>query len=97
MDTGFLTKVYRTTHQVFRKLVFGPDDKIRKYTLLILLCFGLVSVCIDLDHFIIYQTNMVRPLHLPVLILVWCLCIGYGAYLSRRFHYVSVGDGDNFG
>lgn len=73
-----------------RQLIFGPDYKMRKYTLLIFLSFGLAGFLIDLDHFIIQQTNMVRPLHLQVFFLIWVISIGYYAYTNRRFHKHSI-------
>lgn len=86
-NNGFSKQVYRETAGRFlRNLAFGPDNQMRKYTFFILLFFGLAGVLIDLDHLIIEETQMVRPLHLPIWIGVWIMCIGYYAYIHRRFH-----------
>lgn len=76
--------------QFARQLFVGPYYKMRKYTLLVFCGFGLGSVCIDLDHFIIEQTGVLRPLHLPCFIFVWVVCICYYAYFYRRFHKNSI-------
>jgi hypothetical protein len=78
--------VYRKARRVVSIVVFGGNSTSRKYALLILLCFGLAGILIDLDHFIIAQTQMARPLHLPYFILIWVICIGYYAYSYRRVH-----------
>lgn len=70
----------------FRNLVYGDDSKIRKYTLFILLCCGLAGVLIDLDHLLIEETQMVRPLHLPIWVGMFFVCIGYYTYIHRRVH-----------
>jgi hypothetical protein len=67
-------------------MVMGPDYQMRKYTLPIILILGLGGILIDLDHFIIAQTQMARPLHLPVFIIVWTVSISYYAYHHRRVH-----------
>lgn len=99
LDTTLdLSEVYSATGEkhrgiirfVSRQLFFGPCYKMRKYTFLVFCCFGLAGVLIDLDHFIIQETQMLRPLHFPVFVSMWVMCIGYGAYLYRRFHKYSV-------
>lgn len=82
----FSTAVYRQARRAVSFVVFGGNSTSRKYTLLILLCFGLAGILIDLDHLIIAQTQMARPLHLPYFILIWIICIGYYAYSHRRVH-----------
>ena len=86
----FFRQVHSKTIVFLRTLFFGPNDKIRKYTFLVLLFFGLAGVLIDLDHFIIKQTQMVRPLHLPYFFGVWIVGICYYAYIHRRIHNFSV-------
>jgi len=82
----FFIQVHGKTAVSLRALFFGPNNKMRKYTLLVLLFFGLAGVLIDLDHFIIQQTQMVRPLHLPYWFGVWIVGICYYAYIHRRVH-----------
>ena len=82
----FLRKVHRKTAVFLRAVFFGPDSTMRKYSLLALLFFGLAGVLIDLDHLIIQQTQMARPLHLPYWFLVWIVSIGYYTYAHRRVH-----------
>jgi hypothetical protein len=82
----FFRKVHGKTAVFFRVLFFGTNNKMRKYTFLVLLFFGLAGVLIDLDHFIIQQTQMVRPLHLPYWFGVWIVGICYYAYIHRRVH-----------
>ena len=79
-----------TAARFFRNVAFGRDHTSRKYTLLVLLCFGLAGVLIDLDHFLIEETQMVRPLHLPYWFGIWVVSLGYYAYLHRRVHRVGV-------
>jgi hypothetical protein len=50
------------------------------------LFFGLAGVLIDLDHLIIQQTQMARPLHLPYWFLVGIVSIGYYTHVHRRVH-----------
>lgn len=83
----FFKQVYsQTAARFFRNVAFGPDHTVRKYTFPILLFFGLAGVLIDLDHLIIQQTQMVRPLHLPYFFVVWIIGICYYAYIHRRVH-----------
>lgn len=82
----FSTAIYRQARRAVSFVVFGGNSTSRKYTLLILLCFGLAGILIDLDHLIIAQTQMARPFHLPYFILIWIICIGYYAYSHRRVH-----------
>ena len=82
----FLKQVHRKTAVFPRAVFFGPDSSLRNYSLLVLLFFGLAGVLIDLDHLIIQQTQMVRPLHLPYWFLVWFVSIGYYTYVHRRVH-----------
>jgi len=58
----FFKQIHSKTAVFPKALFFGPDSAIRKYSLLVLLFFGLAGVFIDLDHLIIQQTQMVRPL-----------------------------------
>ncbi|MCJ7697336.1 MAG: hypothetical protein MUO73_03290 [Thermoplasmata archaeon] len=62
----------------------------RKYSLLVLLFFGLAGVLIDLDHLIIQQPQMVRPFHLPIWVGLCIVAVGYFAYCHRRVHDVGV-------
>lgn len=80
----------------FHTLVFGIDHPMRKYTLLILLCFGMAGVLIDLDHLIIKELQMARPLHLPYFVIVWIFGICYYAYIHRRFYNASVKNKKHF-
>jgi len=77
-----------------RNLAYGPDNQIRKYTLLVLLICGLAGILIDLDHLLIDETQMVRPLHLPIWIGMCFVCIGYYAYINRRFHKLGITKGE---
>jgi hypothetical protein len=86
----FLKQVHRKTAVFLRAVFFGPDSPMRKYSLLVLLFFGLAGVLIDLDHLIIQQTQMVRPLHLPIWIGLCVGTVGYYAYLHRRVHQLGV-------
>jgi hypothetical protein len=54
----FLKQVHSKTAVFLRTLFFGPDNKMRKYSLLVLLFFWLAGVLIDLDHLIIQQIQM---------------------------------------
>ena len=89
-NQSIFTKIYWKTRRSISYLVFGGNNKVRKYTLLILLFYGLAGTLIDLDHFIIAQTKMARPLHLPYFIIVWTICICYYAYIHRRVHKSSM-------
>jgi len=82
------------TRIVLHGLLFGTHHKVRKYTLLILLCFGLAGVLIDLDHLVSPIFKSSRPLHIPYLIAVWIVCIGYCAHVYRRIHKTSIGNKD---
>ena len=86
-------KVYRFarfSHRLFRSIIYGPDDKMRERTLLIILCFGLVGILCDLDHFIVESVRMVRPLHIPYFVGFWVVGICYIAFLRRRFHNTGI-------
>jgi len=72
--------------RIFKSIIFGPSSSTRKYTLLILLLFGLVGILCDLDHLIIEQTRMVRPLHIPYFVGFWIIGVCYLSFLYRRFH-----------
>lgn len=80
----------KTITEFFRRLAVGPYRTFGKYTLFVLLCGGLAGVLIDLDHLIIKQTQMVRPLHLPIWIGLCLGCGCYYAYCHRRVHHVGV-------
>lgn len=82
----FLRQVHRKTAVFLRALFFGPDSSMRKYSLLVLLFFGLAGVLIDLDHLIIQQTQMARPFHLPYWFLVGIVSIGYYTHVRRLVH-----------
>ena len=86
----FFKQIHSKTAVFPKALFFGPDSAIRKYSLLVLLFFGLAGVFIDLDHLIIQQTQMVRPLHLPYWCIVWIVSIGYYTYAHRRVHKCGV-------
>ena len=87
---SIFTKIYWKTRRSISYLAFGGNNKVRKYTLLILLFYGLAGTIIDLDHLIIAQTEMARPLHLPYFIIIWTICICYYAYIHRRVHKSSI-------
>lgn len=40
---------------------------------------GVVGVFLDLDHLVAKRLGMCRPFHLPFLVVVWVLCVCYGA------------------
>jgi hypothetical protein len=81
---------WETTTRFFRHLATGPYRTFGKYTLLVLLCGGLAGVLIDLDHLVIWQTQMVRPFHLPIWIGLCIGAVGYYAYYHRRIHHVGI-------
>jgi len=68
----------------------GIKNTMRKYSLLVLLFFGLAGVLIDRDHLIIQQTQMARPFHLPIWVGLCIVAVGYYAYYHRRVHDVDV-------
>lgn len=70
----------------------GPNYKMRKYSLLVFGSCGLVSILIDLDHLIIEDFNMVRPLHIPIFVCMWLISLCYLSYIYGRVHTNSVGD-----
>jgi len=74
-------------------MVTGRNNPLRINPLLVLLIFGLAGVLLDLDHFIIQQLQMVRPLHLPYWFISGVFCIGYSAYLYRRVHKTGLKEG----
>lgn len=86
----FFRAIHRKTAVFFRAVLFGPDNPMRKYSLLALVFFGLAGVLIDLDHLIIFQAQMVRPLHIPIWIGLCVGTVGYYAYLRRRVHQLGV-------
>lgn len=51
---------------------------------------GLLSVFIDLDHLIAPLFKVARPLHIPLLVVIWSCCIYYGAYLYRCVYRVGL-------
>ena len=83
---SFFKAVYRRTRSVVSAVVFGAHHSMREYAFLILCGYGLAGSLIDLDHFFIAQTNMVRPAHLPIFVFVWIVSFGYYAYLNRRVY-----------
>lgn len=82
----FLTAIHRRTRGFVSTLFFGVHYSMRKYSFFVLCSYGLAGSFIDVDHFFIAQTNMVRPAHLPFLVLVWVVSIGYYTYLDRRVY-----------
>jgi len=81
-----ITKTFRRTREVLHFIFFGGDNKVRKYTFLVICVSGLFSVLVDLDHIISESLKVSRPLHIPYFIVVGCVCISYHAYVHRRFH-----------
>ena len=81
---------WQTANRFLRYLAVGHYRAFGSSTLLVLFFGGLAGVLLDLDHLVIRQTQMVRPLHLPI----WIgLCVGavcYYAYLRRRVHRLGV-------
>ena len=84
--SAFFRTIHRKTRYLVSTVVFGGDYTIRKHALCLFICFGLAGSLIDLDHLIVAQTQMARPLHLPYLIAVWIVFIGYYTYIHRRIH-----------
>ena len=82
----FLDAVHRKTRWALGTIFMGPDYKERKHTLLFLISIGMASCLLDMDHFAINATQMVRPLHLPVLFGLLCIVFCYYSYLNRRVH-----------
>ena len=89
----FFRAVYRQARGIVSAVVFGAHHPMRKYSFLILCGYGLAGSLIDLDHFFIAQTNMVRPAHLPVFVVVWIISFSYYTYLNRRVYKSSVIEG----
>jgi hypothetical protein len=89
--TGFFRKVHWTAIPGFLwKLAAGPHMAFGMYTLLALVCCGVANVLIDLDHLVIEQTQMVRPLHLQIWVCSGIVCCCYCAYLRRRVHILGL-------
>lgn len=86
----FSRQVHCKTAVFLRTVFFGPDNSMRKYSLLALLFFGLAGVLVDQDHRIIQQTQMIRPLHLSYWCLVGVVSIGYYTYAHRWVHQCGV-------
>lgn len=93
--TIFSTELYRKTHRgdkkfskfrTFWNILIGTYNPMRINTLLILFIFGVGGVLVDLDHFIVTETQMYRPLHLPYWITIGVICICYCAYAYRRIY-----------
>lgn len=86
----------RSIKYVSRQFLLSPDYKGRKYTLLTILFYGLCgSVFVDFDHFFINQAQRVRPFHLEVFVLVWCVYICYNAYHTRLFYKLVLRKSEN--
>jgi len=79
--------IYTQTCSFLRCVLLGANYQKRKYSLLVLLILGLAGVLIDLDHLVVQQMQMVRPLHLQVFVSIWAGYICYGAYTYRRVHH----------
>ena len=85
-DTGVPRQVPRAAKLFWHALVLGGGYQGGKYSLLVLLGFGLAGVLIDLDHYVKDAMQMARPLHLQVFVSVWvCVFVVY-AYYHRWFH-----------
>ena len=76
--------------ELFYKLVIGKYNPFRINTFYVLCIFGMGGVLIDLDHFIIKELQMLRPLHLPYWLIIGFICICYYAYANRRIHKSSI-------
>ena len=87
-------KIHRKTKirfwGLFYKLVIGEYNPLRINPLFILFIFGMGGILIDLDHFIIKELQMLRPLHLPYWIICGVFCICYCTYIYRRFYKSSI-------
>ena len=93
-DTRVFNEIYsKTPWRRFWGMVVGADNPLRINPLFVLLVLGLAGVLLDLDHFIIQQLQMVRPLHLPYWFISGVLCIGYSTYLYRRVHKTGLKEG----
>jgi len=84
---------WKTITKFFRNMAFGSDHQMRKHSFLVILSCGLAGILIDLDHLIIEETQMVRPLHLPIWITICTVCLCYYAYIHRRIHKPSLNGG----
>lgn len=87
---GHMAKVFWRTHSILERISNYICYKVRVSSLLIFCILGFSSVLLDTDHFISEIFKMSRPLHLPIFIVMWIVCICYGAYMHRRFHKASV-------
>lgn len=75
---------------LFFRLVIGSYNPLRINPLFILFIFGMGGVLIDLDHFIIKELQMLRPLHLPYWIICGVFCICYCTYIYRWVYKSSI-------
>ena len=85
-NNKILSRFHGRTNALLSGLVFGTHNSMRVYPFLIFCVFGLAGVLVDLDHFVSPALKVSRPLHLPYLIIVGCICIGYHTYVHRWFH-----------
>jgi len=90
MDKQYHKPILGRTKQVLYGLFFGPYYKGRMYTLLVFCSFGLVGVCIDLDHIISPLFKTSRPLHIPYFFAFWILLFCYSSYVYRRVYKTSL-------
>jgi len=91
MDMGLSHEIYsKARFGRFWRLVVGADNPLGVNPLFILLVLGLAGILLDLDHFIIKQLQMVRPLHLPYWIASGIICFSYCAYIYRRVHKIGL-------
>ena len=75
---------------VTRKICNRLYNKMRSNPLLVFCMFGIFGVLVDADHLI--KTEIDRPLHIPIFILVWSLYLCYCAYMHRFLHIMGIGD-----
>lgn len=54
------------------------------HALLLFCVFGGVGVLLDLDHVLSHMLEVSRPLHIPVCVLMWIICIAYGTFVVGR-------------
>ena len=73
-----------------RTIVYGIPGSMRKYTLLVILLFGLAGILVDLDHFLVVQIQLSRPLHIPYFIGFWIVGICYFTHVYRCLHKSSM-------
>jgi len=85
-------KISRRTSKILDRFYMGRDFKIRNHPLLLFSIFGIFGVLIDADHLISPHIKVIRPLHIPYLIFIWCVFICYCTYVYRCIYRIGIGD-----